>query len=106
MPKLMQATSLYVNTSLSDGMSPSMLEACSSGIPIVSFNVGGAGDIIDDGINGFLVPPKEYKMLASKIIYMLETLDIIRKFGVNARKKAEEHFDVSKRISRNSLQNP
>jgi glycosyltransferase involved in cell wall biosynthesis len=98
MPKLMRASSLYVNTSLSDGMSPSMLQACASGLPIVSFDVGGASDIIDDGVNGFLVPLKDYKTLASKIIFMLKNSDMIKRFSVNGRKKAEEYFDINKRI--------
>jgi glycosyltransferase involved in cell wall biosynthesis len=100
MPKLMRAASLYVNTSLCDGMSPSMLEAFASGVPIVSFDVGGANDIIDDGVNGFLVPPKDYKTLAAKIIYLLENPDLLRNFSANARKKAEERFDANKRICR------
>jgi glycosyltransferase involved in cell wall biosynthesis len=100
MPKLMRAASLYVNTSLCDGMSPSMLEAFASGVPIVSFDVGGANDIIDDGVNGFLVSPKDYKTLAAKIIYLLENPDLLRNFSANARKKAEERFDANKRICR------
>jgi glycosyltransferase involved in cell wall biosynthesis len=99
MPKLMRASSIYVNTSLADGMSPSMLEACASGIPIVSFDVGGAGDVIDDGINGLLVPLKDSKMLASKIIYLLQNTDILKKMGAMARKKAEMKFNVENRIN-------
>jgi len=99
MPKLMRAASLYVNTSLADGMSPSMLEACASGLPIVSFDVGGANDIIDDGVNGFLVPLKDYKTLASRIIYLLQNPDIIKRMGTMARKKAEERFNMNTRIN-------
>jgi glycosyltransferase involved in cell wall biosynthesis len=98
MPKLMRASSLYVNTSLADGMSPSMLEACASGIPIVSFDVGGASDVIDDGVNGFLVPLKDYKMLASRIIYLLQNMDVLKRMAARARKKAEELFNANNRI--------
>jgi len=98
MPKLMRTSSLYVNTSLADGMSPSMLEACACGLPIVSFDVGGANDIIDDGINGFLVPLKDYKMLASRIIYLLQNIDVLKRMSVMARKKAEKLFNLNDRI--------
>lgn len=97
MPKLMRASSLYVNTSLADGMSPSMLEACACGLPIVSFDVGGASDIIDNGINGFLVPPKDYRTLASRIIY-LSNMDIMKNMGIKAREKAERKFSIDERI--------
>jgi glycosyltransferase involved in cell wall biosynthesis len=98
MPKLMRAASLYVNTSLADGMSPSMLEACACGLPIVSFDVGGANDIIDDGVNGYLVPSKDYKMLASRITYLLQNTDVIKRMGMITRKKAEERFNINTRI--------
>jgi len=99
MPKLMRASSIYVNTSLADGMSPNMLEACASGIPIVSFDVGGANDIIDNGINGFLVPPRDYKTLASKIIHLLQNTDMPKKMGVIARRKAEMQFNAENRVN-------
>ena len=98
MPRLMQISSLYVNTSLADGLSPSMLEACSSGLPVVSFDVGGARDIIDDGVNGFLVPIKDWKMLATRIIYLLQNVDVLKNMSRIARKKAQEKFDINKRI--------
>jgi len=98
MPRLMQVSSLYVNTSLADGMSPSMLEACASGLPIVSFNVGGASDVIDEGINGFLVPVKDWKTLAARIIYLLQNVDVLKNMSRMAREKAQEKFDINKRI--------
>jgi len=100
MPKLMQASDLYINTSLSDGMPPSLLEAMASGKSIISFNAGGAKDIIDDGINGYLVPLKDYKKLAEKIIYLLEKPSLIKYMGIKARKKAEKSFDANKRIEK------
>jgi glycosyltransferase involved in cell wall biosynthesis len=99
MPKLMRHSSLYVNTSLADGMSPSMLEACASGIPVISFDVGGANDVIENGINGFLIPPRDYRTLASKIIYLLQNPEILKTMGVMARKKAERQFNVENRTN-------
>ncbi len=99
-PKLMQASNLYINTNLSDGMPLSLLEAFSSGRPIVSFNVGGAKDIIDNNVNGVLVPPRNYRELASKIIWILENPDILREMGISARKKAEDQFDSRERTDR------
>jgi glycosyltransferase involved in cell wall biosynthesis len=41
------------------------------GIPVVATNVGGIPEIIDDGVNGFLVEPKDSKELAGKITTLL-----------------------------------
>lgn len=100
MPLLIHASSIYVNTSLSDGMPPSLLEALASGKPIVSFNAGGAKDIINDGVNGFLVPIKDCKMLASRIIYLCENQDVLEEMGRRARMRAEQNFDINKRLSK------
>jgi glycosyltransferase involved in cell wall biosynthesis len=98
MPKLMRACDLYINTALSDGMSPSIIEAIASGIPVVGFDIGGARDMVEDGITGFLVKPKDFETLAFKIIYFLNNPDLMKEIGVKARKKAEREFDINERI--------
>ncbi len=98
MPKLMQACDIYVNTSLSDGTSPSLIEASASGKPIVSFNVGGAADIIEHGITGLLVQPKNLEELAERIVQILENPGTLKEMGVKARRRAEDKFDEKKRI--------
>lgn len=47
---------LFVNTSSTEGIPVSIMEACSFGIPAVATNVGGTGEIVKDGETGFLVP--------------------------------------------------
>ncbi|HHV32036.1 MAG: glycosyltransferase [Ruminococcaceae bacterium] len=46
---------LFVNTSSSEGLPVSIMEACSFGIPALATNVGGTGEIVQNGITGFLV---------------------------------------------------
>jgi len=58
MPIVYKACDVVVNTSLTDGMPPSMLEGMASGKPLVSFAIGGNKDIIVHSFNGFLVAPK------------------------------------------------
>ena len=98
MPKLMRASDLYINTALSDGMSPSVIEAVASGIPVVGFDIGGARDLVEDGITGLLVKPKDFETLALKIIYFLNNPDLMKEIGFKARKKAEREFDINERI--------
>ncbi len=55
----MQAFDVYVQTSLYEGLSNTILEAVSVGLPVVCTDVGGNGDIIHHGENGFLVGARE-----------------------------------------------
>ena len=67
------------------------LEAMACGIPIVASKVGGIPEIVKDGENGLLVPPRDSEALADAIIYLLENEDIREKMGKNGRKKGENY---------------
>ena len=65
--RLLHACDVYVNASLSDSSSASLLEAVSAGKAIVATNVGGNVEWVEDGVNGLLVPPKDVDALAGAI---------------------------------------
>ena len=50
-------TDLLINVSESEGIPVSMMEACSFGIPIIATKVGGVGEIVENGVNGWLLSP-------------------------------------------------
>jgi L-malate glycosyltransferase len=77
-----------VLTSLSEGYSNALLEYAAAGIPSVATNVGGNVETIEDGITGFLVPPKDPVKLADRIIYLLEHPDEARRLGDAAKQRA------------------
>lgn len=47
---------LFVNVSTSEGLPLSIMEACGCGIPVIATDVGGTHEIVDDGVNGYLLP--------------------------------------------------
>ena len=67
------------------------LEAMASGLPIVASRIGGVPDLVKDGENGFLVPPKDSEALAEAIIYLLENEDVREKMGQNGRDKVKDY---------------
>jgi hypothetical protein len=54
-PELLPGLDLFVMSSVTEGYSIALLEACASGLPIVATNVGGNAEIVRDGVNGKLV---------------------------------------------------
>ena len=91
LPKYLSYSDVYVSTSLSDGgIAVSTLEAMACELPPVVTGVGDNKKWIKDGENGFVIPIKDTKALAEKIIYLLENEDIRKKFGKINRKIIEE----------------
>jgi glycosyltransferase involved in cell wall biosynthesis len=61
------------------------LEAMASGLPIVASRIGGIPDVLKDGENGLLVPPRDHEALANAIVYLLENEDMRSKMSENGR---------------------
>ena len=68
------------------------LEAMQHSIPIISTLEGGIPDIIEDGITGFLIAPKNVEDLASKLELLIKNHDLRIQMGIAGRKKYEQQF--------------
>ncbi|GAV21904.1 glycosyl transferase [Carboxydothermus pertinax] len=71
-----------------------MLEAMASGKPIIVTNSGGMPEVVEDGVNGFVIPKKDPKALAEKLILLLSDVPLRRKMGETGRKMAEEKYTI------------
>ncbi|WP_067052229.1 glycosyltransferase [Methanofollis ethanolicus] len=90
LPLYLSSSDIYVSTSLSDGgTAVSNIEGMACGLPPVVTNVGDNHRWVEDGVNGFLVPPKNPYYLAEKIIYLLKNISVRKKFGDLSRKIVE-----------------
>lgn len=66
-----QSCSLFILPSRREGMSNALIEAMSFGMPVVVTNISGSIDLVDDGINGYIVDPGNAEQLTSAIIKIL-----------------------------------
>ena len=89
---------VVVLCSLNEGTPVSLIEAMSAGKAVVATKVGGVPDVVEDGITGLLVPPKEPKALADAILRLLKDDDLRRSFGKNAGAAVYPKYDVSRLI--------
>ena len=77
-----------------EGVPKSLIDACAIGRPIVTTNSIGCKDVVDDGVNGFLIPAKDSEALARKLRILIEDKDLRVIMGKAARKKAEQEFSI------------
>ncbi|TET68381.1 MAG: glycosyltransferase [Candidatus Zixiibacteriota bacterium] len=94
----LSAFDIGVLSSSSEGFSNSILEYMLAGLPVVASGVGGNPEIIDEGENGYLVPPGEPQPLAEKIMALLEDERLRLNFGENARLKVAENFSLKRMV--------
>ncbi len=64
--------------------------------PVVNTSIGWAQELIDDGINGYLVHPTNIKEYANKISKLLDDETLCLKMGIEARNKVEKSFNINK----------
>lgn len=97
-----EAASVCVFPSFAEALPVSWIEAMALQKPVVASNIGWANEIIDDGVNGFLVHPKMHQEFAERILEVLESPELLQKMGRNARKIIVEKFCISV-VARQSL---
>lgn len=94
-PWLAQA-SVYVLPSYREGVPRSTQEAMAMARPVITTDVPGCRETVRDGVNGFLVPPRDEKALAAAMLRFVERPELITTMGRASREIAEEKFDAKR----------
>lgn len=87
---------IFVMTSRSEGLPMCLLEAKTFSIPSISFDVlTGPSEIIDDGVNGYLIPPFDCRDMVGKLMLLIQDEDLRKYFTKHARDNIEK-FQMNK----------
>jgi glycosyltransferase involved in cell wall biosynthesis len=79
-----------------EGISNSLIECMALGKPIIGTAGGGTNELINDGYNGYLIPPKNPELLAERILYLFNHQAISEEMGRNGLKMAMEKFTLDR----------
>lgn len=96
--EILAETDIFVLPSLWEGLPLVLVEAMAAGRPIIATRVSGSREMIQDGINGFLVEPKDVDALATKLIELIKNPALCQQFSVAARERAK-HFSLQNNIA-------
>lgn len=91
---------VVVLPSYREGLPKSLIEAAAVGKPIITTDAPGCKECVIDGVNGFIVPVKDRKLLADKMLYLINHKETRSSMGRASRELAEKEFDVSISISK------
>jgi glycosyltransferase involved in cell wall biosynthesis len=78
-----------------EGLPRVLLEAASMALPLVAVDAAGSRDVVKDGINGFLVPPRDPHAIAAAILRLAREPELRARLGAEARRGVVADFDLS-----------
>ncbi len=89
---------LFVMSSVTEGLGTSLLDAMACGRPIVATRAGGIPEIVEEGVNGALVPPRDAASLAAAIVRALKDEGWRRRMGEAGLARVRERFTVDRMV--------
>lgn len=87
------AMDLFVFPSYREGFGLSVMEANAMGVPAITSNIMGCNEIIEEGINGFLVPSKDELALYKKMEFCLNNKNLIEKMSLQCREVMQKKYE-------------
>jgi len=90
---------LFLCSSVSEGIPTILMEAQAAGLPIVTTDVGGIPECVEDETTAFCVPPYDPQALSDRIELMLDDPDLASRMGEAGRERARKLFHVEREIS-------
>jgi len=98
-PSVLVSCDLFVLPSWAEGLPNSVLEAMAAGLPVVATRVGGIPEVIEDGVSGLLVAPRDSHALAIAILQVLKNERLAKQLGRSAKERVYTQFNFERLLS-------
>jgi colanic acid/amylovoran biosynthesis glycosyltransferase len=96
---LLEKSHIFLLPSVYEGISNAALEAMASGVPVLVTDSGGMAEVVQNGINGLIVPRCNPNAIEEALLYMIEHYSVAVKYTQNARKNVEDQFNLNNQIA-------
>lgn len=93
--ELIAISDIIVLPSYREGVPRTLLEAGAMGKPIIATDVVGCREVVEDGINGYLVPLNSPKVISDKIEFLFSSRELYNRFATDSRKIVEKEFNLT-----------
>ncbi len=100
LPRLFRAMDLFVQPSLWEGLPLALLMAMAAGLSVLGTRVSGITEVIQDGVNGRLVPAGDSRALAAAILELYRRPEVRDRLGEAARQAVVEHYSQAAMLRR------
>lgn len=96
--KYLKAFDVFILPSVKEGFPWSILEAMSAKLPVIATNVGAVPEIIEDGLNGYIVEPRNPQEISERVHTLLDSSSVAQEMGIQAHQRILFAFSIDKTI--------
>ena len=96
--RYMSAFDVLVHPTYREGFGKVLQEGLAMGLPIITTDVPGPSEVVEEGVSGMLVPSKDAEALNGAMQKLMSDKGLMQTFAINGRKRAEENFERSKMV--------
>jgi glycosyltransferase involved in cell wall biosynthesis len=93
---------VFAMSSVTEGLGTSLLDAMACARPIVATRAGGIPEIVEDGVNGLLVPPRDHAEMAHVVVRLLKDAALRGRLGEAGFARVRERFTVDRMVAQTS----
>ncbi|HEX4079111.1 MAG TPA: glycosyltransferase [Rhizomicrobium sp.] len=79
-----------------EGIANALIECMAAGKPVIATNFGGTGELVEDGVTGYLIDDRDAPALGHRILHLLENPSVARALGERGRRRIEQHFSIQR----------
>lgn len=100
MPTAFSAFDLLAHASLREGLARVIPQAVLANLPVVCYDLDGSREVVSDGQNGFLVPPRDVDRLAERLALLAGDEELRKRFGGVGAERVQREFSTSEMVRR------
>jgi glycosyltransferase involved in cell wall biosynthesis len=89
---------LFIFPSYDEGLPYTLLESIASGTPVIATPVGGIPDVIQDGVHGILVKPRDSAGIALAVLRLIKQPDLLKKMSLKCIERARERYGIERMV--------
>lgn len=94
-----QQSDVFVMSSFAEGIPVVLMEAMAAGLPVVATQIAGISELVENGINGYLVPPGDVVTLTDRVAKLLADHQLRNQLGKAGRAKVQQDFNIEHEVA-------
>lgn len=96
----LQQTDVFVMASFAEGVPVVLMEAMAAGVPVVATQIAGVNELVENEVNGYLIPAADVASLSDRIGKLMENAALRSRFGTAGRAKVTQEFNIHHETAR------